>query len=1488
MDTNGGPLSFEAIINDTNWQNRLAAMERRMLGFTNTTVQQTGRIDTAFQNLSKLAAGAFAINGLSDLPQQLIRTRGEIEQLEIAFSVLLKSKSKADALLAQVTDFAAKTPFSFKDAANGSKQLLAYGFAAKDVIPTLSRLGDVAAGLGLPLERLTYLYGTTKTQGRLFAQDLNQFVGSGIPLLAELAKQFGVAEDKVRGLVEEGKVGFAEVKKAIEGMTSGSGIFAGTLDAQSKSINALKEQLGSAYDAVLNQIGKDNQELITGVINTTTDAVKNYQNLAEVLGVVVAAYGSYRAALLFVSVAQKAQLIFTQTMAVQQGLAALSGQALSASQLRLAASTSLLARAQASLNATMLANPYVLVATALATLVSYAIIYTDESQKLKTAQELMTESSKEVQRNFKQQAGEVNTLIGVIKNQNVAESQRLAAYEKLKSIAPEILSGLDFEQAKTARLTESVNTYIAALRKRIQLESGQSKAKEAYDQQAEAAERLKKAEDELLASRGKNQRVVLGVGGTNGVISGPSENDLAKSKYEEAIRYKKQTDKVVADVEQSLGKIYAGTATKEEIQANIDKQERVLASLPKLGAGYKAAEEALNGYRKELAALNQAEQVNTKAKTQSIGEIEAKIKAQNELLDQQTTRAGAAAVQAEIKRLEAQKRQLTGELTSAEKKAIKEAAKSGPFGSIDYYEQVSKKASEILEKLGPKDADKIAQQSKIKFDADQKVEELRKQYALKSFDEELADKQTKYELYNKWVGEYGKASADKQFQTLLASGQSYVDYLNAEIAKLEAQKSKGNLSENDTRNLGSLITQRDEATGKKSAIDVFNEGLQKAQAEAGSLSKYLEILKQKQDELGKSTNSPTDIAVRRQLAEEINKTQQQLKLQLDQYLVDFAGSEQQQVAIRTKYNELRAALDTKYLNNRGAEYKQALALLNSDEEQAVENFKQRQLEQTQAYKDTTKVILEQGEKRAEIEIDRQRKLVAQAKKDAGETSEVYLKELAKLNELIEKNGGTPGQKLLGKYATIFGQLGQSLSQLEGDAGKAGDILTGLANNISLIGVTMDKTTSKTQRYAIAIQGFVGLISSIAEASQQRKKAETDYYSSVIDQQERYNLLLNEELGLRSKNQDGTLIRNYTGELKDNYTQLADAQAKYQESLSKLSQGKAKSGLKDYFDSGAALKTIGSAAAAGSAIVPVIGGLVGGIIGGITSLFTSNKKVEEFGDLLALYPKLIQKSKDGVDELNVSLAQSLIDSGQLDDQTKELVQSTIDWQKQVEAAQKAIKAIVSDLVGDLGGRLGDGLVQAFKDGTDAALAFKGTLEDVLESFVTKLIYTKLLAPYLKTFEDEVSKSLDVEHGGDGTIVDDIKRLYGKSGEITTTVNDGLQAVQDAAKEAGFDILKNKATSSIKNPNTLSQSIRADITEQTGTIVAGQLNAMRITQVDSNLQMRQQVMHLIGIEKNTGLTAENTARIQRTNELLESVDKRLRELSSGPGRGLGQPG
>ena len=259
-------------------------------------VEQQGQsIENVFSRIKSVASVAFAGFTAKEIISTLGTVRGEFQQFEIAFETMLGSGQKAKGMISDLANLAASTPFDMKGVVNGAKQLLAYGFAANEITDTMRRLGDISAGLGLNLQDLTWLYGTTMVQGRLFTRDLMQFTGRGIPLTEELAKQFGVTKDKVSELVTAGKVGFPEVKKAIESLTNEGGKFGGLMEKQSHSITGQISNIQDTIEMAINDLGTQTEGLMNDALDITSKVIDHWKGIGEVILAAASAIGIYKA-----------------------------------------------------------------------------------------------------------------------------------------------------------------------------------------------------------------------------------------------------------------------------------------------------------------------------------------------------------------------------------------------------------------------------------------------------------------------------------------------------------------------------------------------------------------------------------------------------------------------------------------------------------------------------------------------------------------------------------------------------------------------------------------------------------------------------------------------------------------------------------------------------------------------------------------------------------------------------------------------------------------------------------------------------------------------------------------------------------------------------------------------------------------------------------------------------------------------------------------
>lgn len=295
-------------LQDQQARNRLEVrkLTREYKEFAQGTNNADAVVKSLTDSLKRTAAEIGGLMAIKKFGSDVIEATGKMQQLQVALSTILQDKSKADQLIADIVQFAAKTPFNLDDVATGAKQLLAYGSSADKVVGELSMLGDVASGLQIPIGQLIYLYGTLRTQGRAMTVDIRQFAGRGIPIYEELAKVLGVTKDQVGELVKEGKVGFKEVEQAFKNMTSEGGKFANLME---NSAGTWPQRLSNIQDTLfqkMNEFGNKYKEVFEFGIGTAEDLVESLDDVISVMGGLIAAYGAYKAALITAAVAQKA------------------------------------------------------------------------------------------------------------------------------------------------------------------------------------------------------------------------------------------------------------------------------------------------------------------------------------------------------------------------------------------------------------------------------------------------------------------------------------------------------------------------------------------------------------------------------------------------------------------------------------------------------------------------------------------------------------------------------------------------------------------------------------------------------------------------------------------------------------------------------------------------------------------------------------------------------------------------------------------------------------------------------------------------------------------------------------------------------------------------------------------------------------------------------------------------------------------------------
>ena len=442
MQENEGKLLFEVRADQSDIKKDIEAIKKQFESLTKKTQEEGEKQAQVWQNLIKGATAYFTFQGASAFIKQVIAVRSQFQQLEIAFGTMLKSKEKANALMAQMTDLAAKTPFGLQEVSEGAKRLLAFQVPAEEVTETLRRMGDVAAGLGVPMGQLIHVYGQVKAQGKLMTNDLYQFMNAGIPIIAELSKVVGKSETEIKDMVSAGKIGFPEVQAVIKNMTNEGGLFFNLMAEQSKSLGGQISNLGDSFDQMLNEIGKASEGYISGAIKGVSFLVDNYQTLGKVIAGLIATYGAYRTAVLVNIALTKGWAVAAKEDAIAKGIQTIATNAATV--------------ATKALNAAMKANPYVLVATAVVGLVSAMVLFNKEMTVAEKAQKAYNEEQERQKGVLQKEREKYEQLIDVVKDENQSKGKRIEAFQKLQSLYPDIFSKYKTEEELIKNISKAL------------------------------------------------------------------------------------------------------------------------------------------------------------------------------------------------------------------------------------------------------------------------------------------------------------------------------------------------------------------------------------------------------------------------------------------------------------------------------------------------------------------------------------------------------------------------------------------------------------------------------------------------------------------------------------------------------------------------------------------------------------------------------------------------------------------------------------------------------------------------------------------------------------------------------------------------------------------------------------------------------------------------------------------------------------------------
>lgn len=358
IDSAFNGVSTEALQQETK------AAEDKIHDLGNATKSETEKMDAS---LKKIAAGIgayFSIQQLTQFESKVISIRSEMESLQTSFKTLAGEQVGGE-LFEQIKEYELRTPMIMQDLASGAQTMLAFNIPAQDVMQHLKAIGDISMGDSEKFKSLTLAFSQMSATGKLMGQDLLQMINAGFNPLQVISEQTGKSIGQLKEEMEKGAISTKMVQDAFHAAASEGGQFNGMLEAQSKTLKGAISNLEGAWQYMLNDIGEAQEGLIVGSIDMAQKIIANYQQVGQIIMGLITTYGIYKAAVVTAIAAEKLHI-----------------ETLTIAKVRIA----VVEKVQAALNATMLATPYVLAATALGVLVGVLVACHDSTTAEEKAQ----------------------------------------------------------------------------------------------------------------------------------------------------------------------------------------------------------------------------------------------------------------------------------------------------------------------------------------------------------------------------------------------------------------------------------------------------------------------------------------------------------------------------------------------------------------------------------------------------------------------------------------------------------------------------------------------------------------------------------------------------------------------------------------------------------------------------------------------------------------------------------------------------------------------------------------------------------------------------------------------------------------------------------------------------------------------------------------------------------------------------------------------
>lgn len=365
---------------------------------------------------------------LKALGSEMIRVRGEFQSMQTTIETMV-GKDMAGQLIPQIKELAKISPLTMSDMVGAEKMMLGFNIQAEDTIKYLKALSDISMGESGKFNSLTLAFSQMSAAGKLMGQDLNQMINAGFNPLQTMSEKTGKSIATLKEEMSKGAISAEMVQQAFIDATSAGGRFYQMSENASKTINGQLSMMQDAIDTVFNELGTKSEGVIMDGIQMTTSLIENYETVGKVLAGLVVTYGAYRTAVILTTIATSKHTIAEITLTNARVLAR---------------------KAQMALNAAMLTNPYVLLATAVVGLGAAMWTFHDSATEAEKAQRRFNEQQEEAKKQEEEHKRKIDSLVQSSRDIALSDLQRGHSLAELRKEYPKIFAQYDIESIKLA------------------------------------------------------------------------------------------------------------------------------------------------------------------------------------------------------------------------------------------------------------------------------------------------------------------------------------------------------------------------------------------------------------------------------------------------------------------------------------------------------------------------------------------------------------------------------------------------------------------------------------------------------------------------------------------------------------------------------------------------------------------------------------------------------------------------------------------------------------------------------------------------------------------------------------------------------------------------------------------------------------------------------------------------------------------------------